>query len=186
MNAAVRPLTVEETPHVINYFLQSDDAHLRRLGVDISKLPTFDDWHANLQHEFAKPVRQRALFYVGWELDGQLIGHSHINDIVLGQQAFMHLHIWQTPKRHAGLGRFFVRKSAEIYFDQFDLQTLLCQPAALNTAPNRTLQSVGFRYVKTYETKPSWINIHHAVTLWQLQRNSLPQQHRGTLAQPPT
>ena len=50
----------------------------------------------------------------------------------------------------------------------FNLLKLFSQPYALNPAPNRTLQKVGFKYLKTYETTPSWINFRQPVTLWLL------------------
>jgi len=36
-------------------------------------------------------------------------------------------------------------------------------------APNRTLQSVGFRYVKTHKTIPGPLNYRQAVTRWVLE-----------------
>jgi len=91
-------------------------------------------------------------------LDGIAVGHSHINDIDYAKEAFMHLHIWNPTQRKSGNGFFFIRESIKIYFEMFKLLKLYSQPYALNPAPNRTLQRVGFKYVKTFETIPSWIN----------------------------
>jgi RimJ/RimL family protein N-acetyltransferase len=68
------------------------------------------------------------------------------------------------------LGVEFVRRSAGLYFDALRLRRLFCQPNALNTAPNRTLQAAGFRYVKTLTTVPSRLNYRQAVTRWVLDR----------------
>ena len=58
----------------------------------------------------------------------------------------------------------------KIYFEALALERIFCEPNAFNVAPNRTLQSVGFKYVKTYETVPGWLNFHQAVTRWVLEK----------------
>ena len=40
----------------------------------------------------------------------------------------------------------------------------------VNTAPNRTLQKAGFRYLKTHMTVPGPLNFHQAVTQWVTER----------------
>lgn len=37
-------------------------------------------------------------------------------------------------------------------------------------APNRTLQSAGFKYAKTYMTVPGPLNYHQAVTRWVFEK----------------
>jgi len=64
------------------------------------------------------------------------------------------------------MGTVCVRETVRLYFDSLDLRRLLCEPNAFNVAPNRTLQSAGFRYVKTYRTVPAPLNYHQAVTRW--------------------
>ena len=56
-----------------------------------------------------------------------------------------------------------------LYFETFRLRRLFCQPNALNTAPNRTLQAAGFRYVKTLMTAPSPLNYRQPITRWVLE-----------------
>ncbi len=53
------------------------------------------------------------------------------------------------------------------------MRRLFCQPNAFNTAPNRTLQRVGFRYVGTYEMQPSPINFPQSITRWMLSAGDL-------------
>jgi hypothetical protein len=62
--------------------------------------------------------------------------------------------------------RLRMRETVELYFNELALRFLFCEPNAFNVAPNRTLQSVGFRYVKTYKTVPGPLNYHQAVTRW--------------------
>ena len=90
-------------------------------------------------------MTERKLFYVLWDIDGVLVGHSHIGDIAYGSEAYMHLHLWPPECRRRGYGTLLVRDSVAIYFAEFRLKRLFCQPNAYNVAPNRTLQRAGFR-----------------------------------------
>jgi RimJ/RimL family protein N-acetyltransferase len=125
-------------------------------------------WNTLLREDFRRPLTERQFFYVLWEVDGVLVGHSHIGDIAYGREAYMHLRIWQPNGRRRGHGTRLVRESAAIYFAEFHLKRLFCQPNAYNVAPNRTLQRVGFEYLETVETTPTWLNFHQPVTSWLL------------------
>lgn len=168
MTRRVRAMRPEESHLIVDYFLNSDPQHLARLGVDPATFPESSAWNELLREDFGRPMTARQFFYVLWELDGVLVGHSHIGDIAYGREAYMHLHIWQPDGRRRGHGTLLVRDSAAIYFAEFHLKRLLCQPNAYNVAPNRTLQRVGFEYLETIETTPSWLNFRQPVTRWSL------------------
>ncbi len=170
MERHVRAMKLSEVHFMINYFLNADHSFLARLGVDPAKLPQFEQWFELLKQDFDRPMSDRHFFYLIWKLDGVPVGHSHINDIVYAREAFMHLHIWDSAKRQSGSGTFFIRESIKVFFELFKLSQLFCQPCALNPAPNRTLQKVGFELLKTYKTTPSWINFHQSVNLWVLNK----------------
>ncbi len=80
------------------------------------------------------------------------MGFSTADKIVYGEQAHMHLHIIDPQHRRSGIGSACVRQTTDLYFATLALRLLFCEPNAFNVAPNRTLQSAGFRYVKTYMT----------------------------------
>jgi RimJ/RimL family protein N-acetyltransferase len=82
----------------------------------------------------------------------------------------MHLHVALADHRNQGIGTQCVRQSIEIYFRELKLKRLLCEPNAFNVGPNRTLQKVGFKYVKTHMTVPGSLNYHQAVTQWIIER----------------
>ncbi len=169
----IRAMKLSEVPLMINYFLEADDNFYAQLGVDPAKVPSFDQWYGSLEQDFERPIPDKQFFYVIWELNDVLVGHSHINNIVYGQEAFMHLHIWQPFQRKMGHGTFFVQESVKHYFQLFKLEKLFCQPYALNPAPNRTLSKVGFKFLKTYKTTPGWLNSHQPVNLWLLERTEI-------------
>lgn len=81
----------------------------------------------------------------------------------------MHLHIVDPQRRRSGVGTACVRETTELYFNALALSRIYCEPNAFNVAPNRTLQSAGFRYVKTYKTVPGPVHYHQAVTRWVLE-----------------
>ena len=170
MQLDVRAMGLDETGIIVEYFHSSTPEHLDTLGVDPTRLPDPDHWRQNFEREYAQPLEQRTSFQVIWLVDQEIVGFSTIDKLRYGEQANMHLHIVIADRRQAGLGVVFVRRSAALYFETLQLQRLFCQPNALNTAPNRTLQAAGFRYVKTLMTAPSPLNYRQPITRWVLER----------------
>jgi RimJ/RimL family protein N-acetyltransferase len=166
----VRPLRLDELDIRLDYFHGASDEYLTQLGIDRALLPSKDDWRAYYVEDFARPLAERETYNLAWELDGRVVGFSSVDGIEFGEQAYMHLHIVEEPRRRSGLGTEFVRLSVDEYFRALDLRRLFCQPNAFNVAPNRTLQRVGFRYVLTAEMAPSVINFPQPITRWVLER----------------
>ncbi len=169
-SAAVRPMRLDEVDVRIDYFHDASDEYLVKLGVDRSLLPSREAWRAYYEEDFARPLAERDTYNLAWELDGRIVGFSSVDHIEFGEQAFMHLHIVEEPRRRSGLGTEFVRLSVDEYLRTLELRRLFCQPNAFNVAPNRTLQRVGFRYVFTEEMQPSFINFPQPITRWVLER----------------
>jgi RimJ/RimL family protein N-acetyltransferase len=165
-------MRLDEVGVRIDYFHDASDSYLEHLGVDRALLPSREAWLTHYEKDFARPLAERDTYNLAWELDGWLVGFSSVDHIEVGEQAFMHLHIVEEPRRRGGLGTEFVRLSVEEYFRALELRRLYCQPNAYNVAPNRTLQRVGFRYVFTKEMQPSTINFPQPITRWVLERPS--------------
>jgi RimJ/RimL family protein N-acetyltransferase len=170
MPPSVRAMTASEVSVIIDYFHHATPEHLEMLGVDPTRLPSRSAWHERIQREFELPVNKRSYLPVIWLLDDQPIGFSTSDKIVFGERANMHLHIVEPANRSRGAGAECVRQSIDLYFETLQLKRLFCEPNAFNTAPNRTLQKAGFRYVKTYMTVPGPLNFHQAVTQWVIER----------------
>lgn len=166
MALTVREMTRDEVDLIIDYFHSSEPEHLELLGVDPTRLPTRQQWRDRLTCDYDKPFRERSTLQVLWELDGIAVGFSTCDKIVYGEQANMHLHVVDPARRSSGVGSTAVRQTIGLYFRALALKRLFCEPNAFNVAPNRTLQSVGFRYVKTHMTVPGPLNYHQAVTRW--------------------
>ena len=167
---SVREMQLAEVEIRFNYFHDASDKDLRTLGVDRKLLPTRKAWRAVYEADYARPIREREIYSLVWEVDERPVGFSSVDQIVFGKEAFMHLHILSPTQRNAGLGAEFVKESAQIYFQVLEVERLFSEPNAFNVAPNRTLQRAGFRYLFTHETTPGPLNFPQAVTRWLLAR----------------
>jgi RimJ/RimL family protein N-acetyltransferase len=167
----VRPFSnCQEYELMLDYFYKADDIFLRGMGLDRLKLPQRDEWLNNLLADHEKRDEERDRFYLVWIFRGEQVGHSSINNIVPGAEAYIHLHLWNSKLRRAGLGTEFLRKSAKFYFERFNLKKLVCEPWAGNAAPNRVLQKLGFTFVKRYVTTPVVIAYEQEVNRYELKR----------------
>ena len=172
MTLIVRPMLAAEADLIIDYFHNATPQFLNSLGVDPARLPTRERWRERYDHEFGLGVEQRKSFLVLWALDATPIGFSTADKIVIGDQAFMHLHIFEAGRRQQGHGAALVRQTANLYFATLRINDLYCEPYALNVAPNRTLQKAGFKYLMTHECVPGPLQFHQPVNRWVLRRNS--------------
>jgi RimJ/RimL family protein N-acetyltransferase len=170
MSVSVREMQFEEVGTVINYFHSATPEHLELLGVDPTRLPSKTQWKQLYEHDYSQPRERRKSFLVLWQLDGRNLGFSSVDKIKFGEEAYMHLHVFDAENRKSGYGAVCVRKSVDIYFQALAVKRLLCEPNAFNAGPNRTLQKAGFRFVKTHMTVPGPLNFHQAVTQWVIER----------------
>ena len=167
---SVREIQEQDFDRVIDYFAFAEEKFLTNMGVDIDKLPGKKEWRDLLRADFSKPIQDKQAYFLIWQWNDLPVGHSNINKIIFGQEAFMHLHLWNEDQRATGKGTEFVRLSIPFYFHHFKLHNLYCEPYALNPAPNRTLEKLGFDFIQEYETTPGWLNFHQKVKRWCLER----------------
>ena len=168
MRRNVRALVERDIYLVIDYFLQASPEFLNAMGADIRKLPDRTQWYHTISDDLKQPLHKKAFFYVIWEIDSTPVGHSNINNIIFREEAYMHLHLWNTHQRQRGNGLYFIRESITHYIKMFALKKIYCEPYAHNPAPNKTLPKAGFKFVKQYETTPGRINFHQTVNRWEL------------------
>lgn len=171
-NLSVSELQEFHIPFIIDYWLNADTAFLEGMGVDLSKMPSRQLWEESLLEQLRQPIPEKKSYCIIWHQHDHPIGHSNINKIVFGQEAYMHLHLWQSQTRQKGMGETLVRMTLPFFFENYQLQTLFCEPYALNPAPNKTLAKVGFQFLETYITTPGWLNFEQAVNKWAMTRES--------------
>jgi len=168
---SVRPLLHSDIPLFLNYWFDSDESFLTGMGLDVSKLPSREQFAAMLEKLLATPIEQRMSYAIVWLKDGKPIGHSNTNPITFGEEAKMHLHIWNADERKSGMGTAFVKLTLPYFFNDLQLTTLWCEPYALNPAPSKTLEKVGFELVKEYVTTPGLFNFEQPVKQWRMTKD---------------
>jgi RimJ/RimL family protein N-acetyltransferase len=164
----VRELRESDIELIIQYWLSSDKSFLEGMGADITRIPSRDEWDKMLSEQLSQPFEEKKSYCVIWEVGGRPIGHSNVNKIIFGEEAYMHLHMWNESLRQKGMGTALVKKSTPYYFENLKLKKLYCEPYALNPAPNNVLKKIGFKFIKEYRTTPGWLNFEQAVNRWEL------------------
>jgi len=164
----VRELRPLDVPLLCDYWMKATPEFLTGMGVDLKKLPDREQFAAMLAEQLSQSIPQKQSYCVIWVLNGNPVGHSNINKIRFGEEAFMHLHLWPSAARKKGLGTEFVKLSLPWYFENYKLKTLFCEPYALNPAPNKTLEKVGFKFIKEHICIPGWLNFEQPVKLWEM------------------
>lgn len=159
----VREMTLAEHMLVADYWGNASDSHLLALGVDKTKLPSRGQWVKTLTDQFHTSLSERHMFYLGWEFQGDLVGHSNMSPFTYGKTGMIHMHIWDDANRGQGIAKSCLGQSIAMFFDILNLQMIICEPYAQNIGPNKVLQSLGFRPVKRYWTTPGPINLQQEV-----------------------
>ncbi len=157
---------------IVQYWLYNEEEHLVKMGVDLNKLPEENKLRKMLSQQVALPYSEKKSLCMIWLLDGQAIGHCNVNQIIFGQSAFMHLHLWSAPNRKKGMGSQLVQLSIPYFFKYLELKELFCEPYALNPAPNKTLAKLGFQFIKKHVTIPGSLNFEQEVNRWKLDRKN--------------
>lgn len=169
-NLSIRELSRSDIPHIANYWLNSPPEHLLMMGADPSKLPARSQFSQMLGRQIVSHYKRKENYALIWLIDGVPSGHCNVNKIKFGEEAYMHLHMWEADKRQKGMGTALVKLALPYFFERLELKTLFCEPYAHNPAPNKTLEKVGFEFVKTHRTVPGSLNFEQEVKRWRLER----------------
>ena len=168
MELTTRPIQKNDIPFLINYWMSADADFLKGMGADISKVPPREEWEKMLLNQIDTPLNKKNSYCIIWLLDQHPVGHSNVNKIIFGEEAYMHMHLWNHDSRQKEFGTRFVENTLHWFFLDLDLKTLYSEPYALNPAPNKTLQKLHFTFIKEYVTTPGWLNFEQSVKLWRL------------------
>ena len=168
----VRELIEEDIPHIVNYWSTRTDDNLILMGCDVSKVRNFNysDYTSMVIAQMALPYDQRTAYFTVWTVDGQAVGHSNMGKIQFGEEGTMHLHVWDASNRQRGIGQEMVMQSLALYFKNFKLKRVICEPNSLNPAPNKTLKRIGFEYIKDYQPEPGIFNFPHIQSRYEMSK----------------
>ena len=168
VSLSVREIRRSDIDHIVRYWTGCDKTHLLNMGVDASKLPAGEQIAQTLSAQIDLPVQEKRSYCIIWEADGKPLGHCNTNPTIFGEEAYMHLHMWDPKERKRGLGMELVKMTIPYFFENLRLKKLICEPYALNPAPNRTLERSGFELVKEYITIPNPLSFEQPVKRWEM------------------
>jgi [ribosomal protein S5]-alanine N-acetyltransferase len=166
---SVRPFREQnEFERMVDYFLTADDALLFAMRIDRAKLPDRQAWLERILADQKNPDEKKARFYLAWLYSDRHVGHCSINDIKIGEDAIIHLHLYEPGLRKSGIGTEFFKRSLVFYFERFNFKKIICEPFCDNPAPNKLLIKQGFEFVKRYKTIPTPISFEQEVNRYEL------------------
>ena len=171
---SVREIEPSDIKLITDYWINANEEFLKSMGADINKIPAKEEWNQMLLEQLDQPYHEKKSYCTIWMNNGEPVGHCNVNKIIFGEEAYMHLHLWNDVNRQKGTGVEFVKMSIPWFFINLDLKILYCEPYASNPAPNITLQKIGFTFVKEYRTIPGYLNFEQPVKLWKLDREQVP------------
>ena len=177
-NLIVRELQLDDMDPFMSYWLNADEIYLANMGVDIKKLPTKEQFVTYWKSQLEMPVEEKLSYCVIWQKNNIPIGHSSTRPTHFGKEAYMHLHLWNTGERQKGIGGEFMKLTLPHYFEKLQLKDLYCEPYALNPAPNKLLEKLGFDFVKEHRSVPGPSNFEQQVNLWHLSHNRFLQLYK--------
>jgi RimJ/RimL family protein N-acetyltransferase len=167
---AVRELTVADIIPLLNYWYTATPEYLMSMGADINLLPKRKDFEASLKKQLETDYPYKQAYAIIWLMDGNAVGHCNVNKIDFGNEAHMHLHMWNPHSRKKGMGAELVKMSLPFFFKNLQLIKLICEPYSKNIAPNKTLAKAGFTFIKNYVTTPGALNFEQEVSRWEVLR----------------
>ena len=165
---SVRELAEKDIESIADYWGNSDTSYLEGMGCDVCKMPGRDDFKQMLGEQLNSSIEEKKSYCIIWEINGEAVGHSNVNKIVFGEEAYMHLHLWKEGNRTKGFGAALVKMTLPYFFHNLKLKNLFCEPYALNPSPNKTLAKVGFEFVKNYVTVPGSLHFEQPVNRWMM------------------
>lgn len=168
MSLTVREIQGKDIELLVNYWMNAGNEFLTGMGVDVSKMPSREKFTYMLEEQLKLPITKKRSYCVIWESNGIPVGHSNTNPTKYGEEATMHLHLWQTDKRKKGMGTECVKLTLPLYFENLKIKKLIVEPYALNPAPNKTLEKAGFTFIKEYITTPGFLNFEQPVKRWEM------------------
>lgn len=172
MQPSVREIRPPDIPLIADYWLLAEPEDLLLMGADPSKLPSRAQFTQQLSRQIVSPYGRKQSYALLWLLDGQPAGHCNVNKIKHGEEAYLHLHLWEPDTRQKGMGLHLLRLSLPYFFEKLALKRLFSEPYAHNPAPNRTLERLGFTLVKEHRCTPGDINFEQEVKRWQMDRDT--------------
>jgi len=93
------------------------------MGIEPTRIPSPENLRADAEAIIASPAP--TTFILAWCIDGEVIGHSSLKDIIPGAFGTMHLHMWRTDLRGQGYGSRLFCLSVVDFYERFNLKRII-------------------------------------------------------------
>lgn len=170
---SVREISFADIDPLVSYWTHASRDFLLGMGADPDKIPDGATWRTRLEQQIAQDYPDKQAYATIWLINGQASGHCNVNNIIYGEEAYMHLHVWKPENRQKGAGVALVKGSLPFFFRHLRLKKLYCEPYSLNPGPNKTLERAGFHFIRSYKTIPGPINLEQIVNRWEISREEI-------------
>jgi RimJ/RimL family protein N-acetyltransferase len=134
----IRALEPCDIPRVVDYWTGNSAEFWRMRGVDKAKLSSHDEFVSGYERMFREGGKVPGTAVI--LLRGEPVGLHTLTDIVEGESAVFHAHIWSEELRGLGLGVYSYLKAAEFFFTTLKLKKILFK------TPNRNPLRGGNRF----------------------------------------
>jgi RimJ/RimL family protein N-acetyltransferase len=124
-NLSVREIQEQDIAHLISYWQNASNEFLLAMGADPAKLPDAEQLQQMLLEQISRPYVEKASYCIIWLLNDKPIGHSNVNKIIFGKEAFMHLHLWNQSSRQSGIGSKLVERTIPYFFKNLEIKNPL-------------------------------------------------------------
>lgn len=170
---SVREIQLEDIDPLLNYWYGADEDFLLAMGVDPNLMPDRESFRQMLQDQINTSYENKKAYCLIWLHDNKPVGHCNVNPVNYGQEAWMHLHLWQTDNRLKGMGTELIRLSTPLFFEKLKLKKLISMPYSLNPAPNYALRKAGFSFIEEEFIKPGFNNFEQHINRWELKASGI-------------
>jgi len=149
----------EDIAIFVDYWHDTSSDHIREMGVDQVQLPSRSAMAEALDAALDRrrlAERRAALRVVAIRANDRTIGFHQVTDFVPGRKsAIMHGYITDPSWRGRGAGTVSYTKSMVLFFDRFDLASILFETPFNNPAAHAIKRKLGIRSVgRTVIDKP--------------------------------
>jgi hypothetical protein len=146
---ALRDMELSDVAPFVAYWYRASTAFLRSMGVNPETMKPegeFEDFLTSTirGNAVSSPSRLPLLAIV---VDGRAVGSHSIGDLLAGESAVFHAHVWEPALRGTGLCTYTYPRAAQLFMDRFSLGQMLFKTPTSNVAANRIKDKLGLRCI---------------------------------------
>jgi len=164
----IREMEQRDVAHILNYWASASPQHLDAMGVDPRKMIAPEELKQRLSDSLSVPAREKKTCIVIWEVNDTPIGFNSLAEIDFGNEAKIHLHIWEEKYRAKGFGTKFMKKALAYYMAKFKLKRIVCETKSTNPGPNKLFSDLGIKPSRIYRSVASPVMYETEVARYEI------------------